>query len=144
MGTCAEPNRRVFPPGSPEELDQFFRDEWDSMYGGITELSIFRDVLKRMLKRWRVHVINGELTISGLPSGAYTFVHVDHSASAVFEFCEYPRFQPVADLEIEVYAAAAGKVTDGSGFVIRVKNVSSSSPSVPPDFSLCWERRGMK
>lgn len=144
MTNCPDPGIIRFPPTSPEELDSFFRDPWPDDYSAVVEMGFFRDVLKRILRRLTVKIITGELVIEGLAQGAYVIVHVDHTAKAVFEFCEHPRFEPVEGVEVLLHEVAADKATDGAGFVVKVTNVSvAAQGSVPTPITLCWQRRGM-
>ena len=105
----------------------------------------FRDDIVRLLNKLRPKTITGTLTVSSLGVGMTVDVFVDHTSSATFGFESYPAFTAINGVDVEVFAlidiAGTGYATSGTGFAIRISNISKSDYA--PSFNLAWSRTGL-
>lgn len=111
-----------------------------------TDLLAFADDVIQLFECHRLVTVSGSFTVDGLAIGSEVDVYVDHSASGIFKLAEPPRFSEINDVDILVYAmvdiAGAAKLTNGSGFAVRITNVNKSDYS--PSFTVSWTRTGIR
>ena len=105
----------------------------------------FRDDIMRLFLSLRTKTITGTISVTNLAIGGTVDFGVDHTASATFCFCEYPRFTILNGVDVEIFAlidiAGVGKNTDGGHFCGRITNVSIGGTGTGT-FDLNWSRIG--
>jgi hypothetical protein len=128
----------------PKILKQYFADQQATLGNLSAELARFRDDICRLLNRLRLRTITGSITVSNLAIGSTVDIHVEHTADQTFRLAEPPRFTVVNGVDVQVFElidiAGTGKATNGTGFAVRVTNVSLSAYF--PSFTLNWSRIG--
>ena len=128
-----------------QTLKQYFDEQPANEHAKLTEMQRFRDDIIRLLGKVKLKTITGTLTVASLAIGSSVDVSVNHSSSAAFRFCEYPRFTAVNGVEVEVFGMididGTSYSTSGSLWVARISNISLSSYF--PAVNITWSRVGM-
>lgn len=109
----------------------------------LAELGLFRDDLMRIVGQFYIATITGTIAISALAVGATAYYFQDHSASKTFCLAESARLTVQNGFNIHVLemgvVGASTRITDGSGFVLKVENISGTTAA----WTLSWSRRGI-
>ena len=128
---------------TPEELRFHYDEPGNKPISRAGHLA-FRDDLIRILRRLKTKTITGTLTVTNLAVGDSVDVFVDHSDTLEFCMCEHPYFTALDGIEVIVFEmidiSGTAYATSGTGFCIRITNVSQSAYT--SSFDLSYSRTG--